>query len=76
MSRTVQRETPSFYNFICVYNPVSDLKPGLFLKKMQKFTHMGRENKKTVRYNIGENRVKVYFYAPEAMTGRDKKSGR
>ena len=37
---------------------------------------MGRENKKPMRYNIGENRIIVYFYAPEAKTGRKKNSGR
>ena len=57
---------------------------GIFiLQRMQKFTHMGRENKKPVRYTIslvryiiGKNRAIVYFYAPEAMTGRKKKSGK
>ena len=42
---------------------------------MQKFTHMGRENKKPVRYNIGEYRVTAPFYAPEDLTGRKRNLG-
>ena len=45
------------------------------MQGMQKFTHMGRENKETVRCTIGEDRAILYFCAPKAMTGRNKKSG-
>ena len=38
-------ENTSFYNFNWLYNPVSNLE-SFFLQGMQKFTHMGRENKK------------------------------
>ena len=66
MSWMVQTKIPLSYKFIISTIskiPVSDLKPGssFFAEKGQKFTHMGREKKNAVRYNMDEHRITAPF---------------